>query len=398
MQLNQTLNKVTPSLTLQLVAKVNELKKQGKDIIGFTVGEPDFPTPEHIKQQGITAIENNFTRYTAAVGIDELKDAIIGKLKTDNDLEYSAKNIAVSCGAKHSISNVLMALINPGDEIIIPAPYWLSYPEMVTLCHGKSVFVQTTKESGYKITAQQLKETITPQTKAIIINSPNNPSGAVYTKEELESLVTVIAESNVWVISDEIYEKLLYDGNQHFSLAQYPQIKDRVIVVNGVSKAYAMTGWRIGYIAAHEKVIQGVKKIQSQFTSSPCSISQQAALAAISGSQDEVEKMRAIFEERRNLAYDLLSKIPGLSVDKAPGAFYLFPQCAGYGKVTAEGKTITNSIELADFMLDKHHVVVVPGQAFGCDFNFRISYATSHEQIKEGIQRIHNAFSELYES
>lgn len=397
MELNRTLNQVTPSLTLQLVAKVNDLKQQGKDIIGFTVGEPDFPTPQHIKQSGIDAINNNVTRYTAAVGTNELKDAIVTKLKNDNNLEYAPQNIAVNSGAKHSISNVLMALINPGDEIIIPAPYWLSYPEMVTLCNGKNVFVPTTKDSGYKITAQQLKEAITPKTKAVIINSPNNPSGAVYSEQELESLVSVIAESGIWVISDEIYEKLVYDNNKHFSLAQYPQIKSQVIVVNGVSKAYAMTGWRIGYIAAAKEIVQAVTKIQSQFTSSPCSISQKAATTAISGSQDEVEKMRSVFEDRRNLAYDLLNKIPGLSVDKAPGAFYLFPQCEGYNKVTPEGKSINNSLDLADYMLEKHHVVVVPGGAFGCDLNFRISYATSHEQIKKGIERIHNAFAELRE-
>ncbi|WP_372368276.1 pyridoxal phosphate-dependent aminotransferase [Candidatus Uabimicrobium sp. HlEnr_7] len=395
MELNRTLSKVTPSLTLQLVAKVSELKKEGKDIVGFTVGEPDFSTPEHIKQQGIEAIKDNFTRYTAAVGIIELKEAIVNKLQNDNGLTYLPENIAVNCGAKHSVSNVLMALINAGDEIIIPAPYWLSYPEMVTLCHGNSVIVPTTKESGYKMTAEQLKKAITPKTKAVIINSPNNPSGAVYSEKELESLVSVIAESGIWVISDEIYEKLIYDDNKHFSLAKYPQIKSQVIVVNGVSKAYAMTGWRIGYIAAQKEVIQAVAKIQSQFTSSPCSISQRAAIAAISGSQQEVEKMRGVFEERRNLACELLSKIPGLSVDKAPGAFYLFPQCDGYGKVTADGKAINNSLDLADYLLEKHHVVVVPGQAFGCDLNFRISYATSQEQIKKGIERIHQAFIEL---
>lgn len=395
MEFNRNLSQVAPSLTLVLAAKVKELKKQGVDIVGFTVGEPDFPTPSYIKSAGIGAIENNFTRYTEGIGIPELRQAVVDKLKRDHGVSYNTSNIAVSNGAKHSISNVLFALLNPGDEVVIPTPYWLSYPAMVLLCSGQTVYVPSTQDNGYKVTAADLEAKITEKTKVVFLNSPNNPTGSVYSKEELKSLVSVIKKTGVWVIADEIYEKLIYGEEEFTSLSEFSEIKDQVILVNGVSKAYAMTGWRIGYIAAREDLIKAVNKIQSQFTSSPCSISQKAAIAALQEEGEEVEAMRKAFAQRRKLALSLFAQIPGLEVYPSEGAFYLFPQCNAYYGKSFNGKKIENSLDLAEYFLNECHVAVVPGSVFGCDENFRISYATSEEEIEKGLLRLQEGLAKL---
>ncbi len=395
MEFNRNLSQVAPSLTLVLAAKVKELKKQGVDIVGFTVGEPDFPTPSYIKSAGIGAIENNFTRYTEGIGIPELRQAVVDKLKRDHGVSYNTSNIAVSNGAKHSISNVLFALLNPGDEVVIPTPYWLSYPAMVLLCSGQPVYVPTTRDNGYKVTAADLEAKITEKTKVVFLNSPNNPTGSVYSKEELKSLVSVIKKTGVWVIADEIYEKLIYGEEKFTSLSEFSEIKDQVILVNGVSKAYAMTGWRIGYIAAREDLIKAVNKIQSQFTSSPCSISQKAAIAALQEEGEEVKAMRKAFAQRRKLALSLFARIPGLEVYPSEGAFYLFPQCNAYYGKSFNGKKIENSLDLAEYFLNECHVAVVPGSVFGCDENFRISYAISEEEIEKGLLRLQEGLAKL---
>ena len=395
MELNRNLAQVSPSLTLVLAAKVNELKSKGVDVVGFTVGEPDFPTPEYIKKAGHAAIDSNFTRYTAGIGITELRQAVVDKLKQDHGLEYQVDNIAVSNGAKHSISNVVYTVTNPGDEVIIPVPYWLSYPEIVKLCGGKCVFVDTKREEGYKLTPEVLKAAITDKTKLLFLNSPNNPTGAVYSLEELRALVPVIKESGIWVISDEIYEKLVYGDTRFESLAQFDEIKDQVILVNGVSKAYSMTGWRIGYFAAVPEIVNGVKKVQSHFTSSCCSISQKAALAALQGGKEEVEEMRKSFGARRDLAFRLLQEIPGIKIAPSQGAFYLFPDCSYYYGKSYRGKSLDTSLDLANYFLDECHVAVVPGAAFGSEQNFRISYATSESEIEKGINRIKQGLEKL---
>ena len=395
MKLNENIGQVAPSLTLTLVAKVNELRAQGIDVVGFTVGEPDFPTPEYIKTAGINAIKENFTRYTSGTGIPELRDAVVEKLKRDNGLHYKRENIAVSNGAKHSISNVIFAVLNPGDEVLIPTPYWLSYPAMVTLCGGKCVFVPTTIENGYKLTPETLQKYITPRTKLLLLNSPNNPTGAVYSKEELEALVPVIKDSGIWVISDEIYEKLVYGDAKFESFAQFDEIKDQVILINGVSKAYSMTGWRIGYLAACLEIVKAVEKVQSHFTSSCCSISQKAAVKAIQEDSEELTMMQEAFARRLELGLKLLNEIPDLPVSPPQGAFYLFPQCDAYYGKSYQGKTINNSIEMAEYFLDVCHVAVVPGKSFGSDQNFRISYATSESEIEKGIRRLQEGLAKL---
>ncbi len=393
------LDKITPSLTLVLKAKVDDMRKQGIHVISFTVGEPDFPTPLHIKQAGTKAIEDNFTKYTSGLGIPELREAIANKFRQENGLDYTAENIIVSSGGKQAISSAIIALIQPGDEVLIPRPYWLSYPAMVILAGGVAKFLDTRPEDNYLLTPETLKNSITSKSKLLLLNSPSNPVGCVYNKEQLAALVPIILENKLAVIADEIYEKLLYDKIEFTSLAKFSEIKKQLVVVNGVSKSFAMTGWRIGYAAAEPHIIKAMNKVQSHLTGNACSISQKAALHAITTNlkdSSELQKMQSIFERRRNLAYDLIHKIPGLPCEKPQGAFYLFPKCDGYfGKVTPKGKKILNSVDISTYLLDDCHVSVVPGADFGMDTNFRISFATSEQDIQEGMRRIEQGLLKL---
>lgn len=393
--LSDRLGRLSTSATLAMSQKSSELKAQGIDIINMSVGEPDFNTPEHIKAAGIKAIEENWSRYSPVPGYPGLKNAIVGKLKRENGLEYQPSQILCSNGAKQSVCNVIMALVGAGDEVIIPAPYWVSYPDMVLLADGKPVFIPSTIEQDFKITPEQLEAAITEKTRAIILCSPSNPTGSVYSRQELEALKDVLLRhENVIVIADEIYEHINYVG-EHASMAQFPEIKDRVVIINGVSKAYAMTGWRIGFIAAPEWIVKGCNKLQGQYTSGPCSISQKAAETAFAGDQQCVEDMRQAFERRRDLIVRLTKEIPGLEVNNPQGAFYLFPKCSSfYGKKYGE-YTINNSNDLAMYLLEVGHVATVGGDAFGSPECFRMSYATSDENIKEAIRRIKEALALL---
>ncbi|MBS7372217.1 MAG: pyridoxal phosphate-dependent aminotransferase [Bacteroidaceae bacterium] len=373
----------------------SELKAQGVDIINMSVGEPDFNTPDHIKAAAIAAVQDNWTRYSPVPGYPELKKAIVAKLKNENGLDYLPSQILCSNGAKQSVCNAIMALVNQGDEVIIPAPYWVSYPQMVLLAEGTPVAVPTTIEQDFKMTPEQLEQAITPRTRAIILCSPSNPTGSVYSAAELEALKEVLLKhERVMIIADEIYEHINYVG-AHASMAQFPDIKDRVVIVNGVSKAYAMTGWRIGFIAAPEWVVKGCNKLQGQYTSGPCSVSQKAAEAAYTGSQECVEQMRQAFERRRDLIVRLAREIPGLEVNNPQGAFYLFPKCSSFfGKRDGE-RVINSSSDLAMYLLEVGHVATVGGDAFGSPECFRMSYATSEENIVEAMRRIADTLARL---
>lgn len=393
--LSDRLGRLSTSATLAMSQKSSELKAQGIDIINMSVGEPDFNTPDHIKAAGIKAIEDNWSRYSPVPGYPELKKAIVEKLKRENGLDYLPSQILCSNGAKQSVCNVIMALVGEGDEVIIPAPYWVSYPDMVLLADATPVFIPSSIEQDFKITPEQLEAAITEKTRAIILCSPSNPTGSVYTREELEALKDVLMRhERVIVIADEIYEHINYVGS-HASMAQFPEIKDRVVIINGVSKAYAMTGWRIGFIAAPEWIVKGCNKLQGQYTSGPCSISQKAAEAAFAGDQQCVEDMRIAFERRRDLIVKLAKEIPGLEVNNPQGAFYLFPKCSSfYGKKYGE-KTINNSDDLAMYLLEVGHVATVGGESFGSPECFRMSYATSDENIIEALKRIKEALELL---
>ncbi|MGE4307915.1 pyridoxal phosphate-dependent aminotransferase [Bacteroides sp.] len=395
-QLSDRLNSLSPSETLAMSQKSNELKAQGIDVINMSVGEPDFNTPDHIKEAAKKAVDDNFSRYSPVPGYPALRDAIVAKLKKENGLDYTPAQILCSNGAKQSVCNVLMALIGPGDEVIIPAPYWVSYPEMVKLAEGTNVIVSAGIEQDFKITPAQLEAAITPQTKALILCSPSNPTGSVYSKEELAGLAAVLAKyPQVVIIADEIYEHINYIG-QHESIAQFQEVRDRVVIVNGVSKAYAMTGWRIGFIAGPQWIVSACNKLQGQYTSGPCSVSQKAAEAAYVGDQQPVEDMRQAFERRRDLIVKLAKEIPGFEVNVPQGAFYLFPKCDSYfGKSTAEGRKVTDSGELAMYLLEVGHVACVGGAAFGAPDCIRMSYATSDENIVEAMRRIKEALSKL---
>lgn len=395
-QLSDRLNSLSPSETLAMSQKSNELKAQGIDVINMSVGEPDFNTPDHIKEAAKKAVDDNFSRYSPVPGYPALRDAIVAKLKKENGLDYTPAQILCSNGAKQSVCNVLMALIGPGDEVIIPAPYWVSYPEMVKLAEGTNVIVSAGIEQDFKITPAQLEAAITPRTKALILCSPSNPTGSVYSKEELAGLAAVLAKyPQVVIIADEIYEHINYIG-QHESIAQFPEVRDRVVIVNGVSKAYAMTGWRIGFIAGPQWIVSACNKLQGQYTSGPCSVSQKAAEAAYVGDQQPVEDMRQAFERRRDLIVKLAKEIPGFEVNVPQGAFYLFPKCDSYfGKSTAEGRKVTDSGELAMYLLEVGHVACVGGAAFGAPDCIRMSYATSDENIVEAMRRIKGALSKL---
>lgn len=394
-QLSDRLNRLAQSATLLMSQKSNELKAQGIDVINMSVGEPDFNTPDHIKAAAIKAVEENYSRYSPVPGYPALRQAIAAKLKKENGLDYTPAQIACSNGAKQSVCNVIMSLVNSGDEVIIPAPYWVSYPEMVKLADGTPVTVSAGIEQDFKITPEQLEAAITPKTRALILCSPSNPTGSVYSKEELAGLAAVLAKhERVIVIADEIYEHINYIG-KHESIAQFSEIKDRVVIINGVSKAYAMTGWRIGFIAGPEWIVKGCNKLQGQYTSGPCSVSQKAAEAAYTGPQECVESMRQAFERRRDLIVELAKEIPGLEVNKPQGAFYLFPKCSSYFGKKDGDRVINTSTDLALYLLEVGHVATVGGDDFGSPECFRMSYATSDENIKEAMKRIKEALSRL---
>lgn len=375
--------------------KSGEMKAQGIDVINLSVGEPDFNTPDHIKDAAKRAIDENFSRYSPVPGYMDLREAIVAKLKNENGLDYSVNEVLVSNGAKQSVCNTVMALVNDGEEVIIPAPYWVSYPQMVKLAGGVPVIVEAGFEQNFKMTPQQLEAAITPKTRMIILCSPSNPTGSVYAQEEMAALAEVIKRhDDLFVLADEIYEHINYTG-RHASIAQVPGMKERTIIVNGVSKAYAMTGWRIGYIAAPEWIVKGCNKLQGQYTSGPCSVSQKAALAAYTASQQCVEDMRVAFERRRNLIVELAKDIPGLEVNVPEGAFYLFPKCSNFFGKTDGTRVINSSTDLAMYLLEVGHVATVAGDAFGDPQCFRMSYATSDDNIRESMRRIKECLAQL---
>ena len=394
-ELSNRLNRLASSQTLAMSQKSGEMKAQGIDVINMSVGEPDFNTPDHIKEAAKKAIDDNFSRYSPVPGYMDLRKAIVAKLKNENHLDYTTSEILVSNGAKQSVCNTVMALVNDGEEVIIPAPYWVSYPQMVKLAGGTPVIVNAGFEQEFKMTPEQLEAAITPKTHMLILCSPSNPTGSVYTKDELAALAEVIKRhEGMYVLADEIYEHINYVG-KHESIAQFPGMKERTIIVNGVSKAYAMTGWRIGFIAAPEWIVKGCNKLQGQYTSGPGSVSQKAAEAAYTTSQECVETMRKAFERRRDLIVSLAKEIPGLEVNCPQGAFYLFPKCSGFYGKSYEGKTISNSTDLAMFLLEEGHVATVGGDAFGDPDCFRMSYATSDDNIREAMHRIKETLAKL---
>lgn len=394
-KLSDRLNRLAPSATLAMSQKSGEMKAQGIDVINMSVGEPDFNTPDHIKEAAKKAIDENYSRYSPVPGYIELRKAIVEKLKKENGLEYSTNEILVSNGAKQSVCNTVMALVNDGEEVIIPAPYWVSYPQMVKLAGGEPVIVEAGFEQNFKMTPEQLEAAITPRTRMLILCSPSNPTGSVYSEEELRGLAEVIKRhEGLYVLADEIYEHINYVG-KHSSIAHIEGMRERTIIVNGVSKAYAMTGWRIGFIAAPEWIVKGCNKLQGQYTSGPCSVSQKAVEAAYTTSQECVETMRKAFERRRDLIVELAKDIPGLEVNKPEGAFYLFPKCSSFFGKSYNGKKIENSTDLAMFLLEVGHVATVGGDAFGDPYCFRMSYATSDDNIREAMKRIKDTLALL---
>lgn len=395
-QLSERLNRLAPSATLVMSQKSSEMKAQGIDVINLSVGEPDFNTPDHIKEAAKKAIDDNFSRYSPVPGYMDLRKAIVAKLKNENALDYSTNEILVSNGAKQCVCNAVMALVNPGEEVIIPAPYWVSYPQMVKLAGGTPVIVNAGFEQDFKMTPQQLEAAITPKTRMLILCSPSNPTGSVYSKDELAALAEVIKRhEGLYVLADEIYEHINYVGH-HESIAQFPGMKERTIIVNGVSKAYAMTGWRIGFLAAPEWIVKGCNKLQGQYTSGPCSVSQKAAEAAYTSSQECVETMRKAFERRRDLIVELAKDIEGLEVNFPQGAFYLFPKCSSFYGKTDGTRIINSSTDLALYLLEVAHVATVGGDAFGDPECFRMSYATSDDNIREAMRRIKTALGQLH--
>jgi aspartate aminotransferase len=387
---------IKPSPTLAITAKANALKAEGRDVIGFGAGEPDFDTPNRIKMAAVKALEEGFTKYTPVDGIVELKDAIIDKLSRDNKLTYDRSEIVVSCGAKHTLYNITQVLFEDGDEVIIPSPYWVSYMDMVLLSGAKPVILRTTEAQGFKISPDQLKTAITRNTKAIIINSPSNPAGVVYTASELAAFAKIISGKDVIVISDDIYEKIIYDGRPFTNIASFSEeLKNKTIVVNGVSKAYSMTGWRIGYAAGPEQIIKAITKLQSQNTSNPTSISQRAAVEALNGNQESVGEMVEEFRRRRNVIVERLNAIPGVICMLPHGSFYVFPDISSLFGRSYGGQVISNSSDFTAYLLDRVNVAVIPGVDFGHDDHIRLSYATSLENIEEGLKRIDSAVKGL---
>ncbi len=399
--LSQRALHAAPSPTLAITAKANALKAEGKDILSFGAGEPDFDTPQNVKDAAVAALDRGETKYTPSSGTVALKEAIIAKLKRDNGLTYSRNEIIVSCGAKHSIYNLMQAMLNNGDEVVIPAPYWVSYPEQAKLAGGVPVIVETDESTGFLATAAQIEAVLTDKTKLVVINSPSNPTGAVYAPQTLREIAELCAARGVYLMSDEIYEKILYTGSEFVSPASFSdEIKKYVITINGFSKAHSMTGWRLGYAAADLDIVAAMSKIQDQSTSNPTSIAQAAGVEALNGPQDDVESMRQAFEERRNYIVPALNAIDGVTVQQPGGAFYVFPNVSAlYGKSwTPEGdapRTIGGSDDFSAYLLEAYGVAVVPGSGFGLDANIRLSYATSLDNIKRGIARIADAVQAL---
>ena len=394
-QLSDRLNRLSPSATLAMSQKSGEMKAQGIDVINLSVGEPDFNTPDHIKDAAKKAVDENYSRYSPVPGYVDLRKAIVDKLQKENNLEYSVNEVLVSNGAKQCVCNAVMALVNNGDEVIVPAPYWVSYPQMVKLAGVTPVYVNAGLDQPFNLTPQQLEAAITPKTKMLILCSPSNPTGSVYSRAELQGLADVIRKhDDLYVLADEIYEHINYVG-KHESIAQFEGMKERCIIVNGVSKAYAMTGWRIGYMAAPEWIIKGCNKLQGQYTSGPCSVSQKAAEAAYTLDQGCVEDMRLAFERRRNLVVKLAKEIEGLEVNVPEGAFYLFPKCSSFFGKHTDGYVINNATDLAMYLLEVGHVATVSGDAFGDPECIRFSYATSDDNLREAMKRIKETLAKL---
>ena len=396
MNLTERINQVAPSPTLSLDTKAKALKASGVDVISFGAGEPDFNTPDHIKAAGIKAIEDNFTRYSPAGGMPDLKEAVVKKFKQDNGLDYNPDQVVVSCGGKHTLYNIAQVLFGPGDEVIIPSPYWVSYPPIVTLAGATPKIVKTREENDFKMTADELKEAVGPNTKAIILNSPSNPTGGLYSKAELEALGRVVLEKELIVISDDIYEKILFDNQTFSNLAMLsPELKERTIIAHGVAKTYAMTGWRIGFMAGPLNVAKAVTKLQSQSTSNPCNIAQKAAAAALNGPDDSVVMMRQAFDERRRYVVETLNAMHDVTCFTPGGAFYVFPNVSAYYGKRFEDREIKGSTDLCDYLLDQARIAIVPGDAFGEDDCIRLSYAISLEQNKRGLERLAEGLSRL---
>ncbi|MBW2039668.1 MAG: pyridoxal phosphate-dependent aminotransferase [Deltaproteobacteria bacterium] len=396
MKLSQRAQKVKPSPTLAITAKAKAMRAQGIDVISFGAGEPDFDTPQHIKDAAIKALQEGFTKYTPVGGIDELKEAIVEKLLRENKVTYQKEQILVSCGGKHSLYNLAQAILDKGDEVIIPAPYWVSYPPIVMLAGGRPVIISTSEEEGFKLAPEALEEATTPKTRAVIINSPSNPTGSAYTRRELEGLAEVALRHNICIISDEIYEKIVYDGFEHVSIASISEeVKEITILVNGASKTYSMTGWRIGYAAGPPKVIGAMTRIQSQSTSNPTSFAQKGALASLLGNQEEIQVMAQEYQRRRDLIWKAITSIEGISCYKPLGAFYVFPNIGAYLGRSFKGKRIEDSSQLTGYLLDEALVAVVPGVDFGAEGYLRLSYPISLEVIQEGVKRIREVLARL---
>ncbi|OGQ07492.1 MAG: aspartate aminotransferase [Deltaproteobacteria bacterium RIFCSPLOWO2_12_FULL_40_28] len=397
MNLSKRVQRIKPSPTLAITAQAATLKAQGIDVVSFGAGEPDFDTPDNIKQAAIDAIKNGFTKYTAVGGIDELKEAIIHKIKTDLEINYSKQEILISNGGKHSLYNIAQVLFEEGDEVIIPAPYWVSYPDQVLLNDAQPIFVETTDQTHFKILPEQLEKAITQKTKAFILNTPSNPTGTAYSRDELLNLAKVLEKHKIFCIADEIYDKIVYNGFKHVSIASLsPAMKELTLIVNGASKAYSMTGWRMGYAAGPEKIIAAMAKVQGQVTSNVCSITQKACVEAFKGSQNFIAKMVSEFEKRRDMIVDGLNAIPGICCFKPQGAFYVFPNIQGlYGKKTPQHGLIESADSFANYLLQDEKVVVVPGEGFGAKDYMRLSYASSLKNIEEGLKRIQRAAGKL---
>ena len=393
-----TLGRIKPSPTIAVTSKAEELRAAGKDVIGLGAGEPDFDTVDYVKEAAIKAIQEGQTKYTAVDGTPELKDAICRKFKRQNGLDYSRENITVNCGGKHTIYNAFVATLNPDDEVIIPAPYWVSYPDMTLLAGGTPIFIEASASSGFKITPEQLEAAITTKTKWLILNSPSNPTGAAYSYSEMKLLTEVLLKHpNVWVFSDDIYEHIVYDKFQFYTpVAVEPKLKNRTLTMNGVAKGYAMTGWRIGFAGGPVELINAMRKVQSQSTSNPCSISQAASIAALNGPQGYLKNRALEFQKRRDIVVEMINEIPGLTCPTPEGAFYVYPCCDGLiGKITPNGKTIANDLDLVTYLLESAGVAVVHGEAFGLSPHFRISYATSENILIEACSRIKKACKAL---
>ena len=396
MHISSKVNSLAFSGTMQISGKAKELKAQGINVIDLSVGEPDFPTPQRIKDAALQAMNDGHTGYTMAAGIIPLREAVSKWIKNFSGLDYATNEIIISNGAKHSLYNTFQTIIEPGEEVIIPAPYWVTYPALVEIADGVPVYIETDSESNFKITAEQLKEAITEKTRALVLCNPSNPTGSVYTKEELEAIGEIVLENDLYVVSDEIYSRLIYDGFEYVSFPSLsPELKKKTILIDGVSKSYSMTGWRIGFAAAEKELISGMGKLQSQMTSNPSSISQYAALEAISGPQDDVEEMRKTFSERRKFLLNALNEMEGITAEDAQGAFYLFPDFSSFFGKSFNGTKIEGSFDLAMYLISEAKVATVPGSVFGSEGFMRIAYAASMENLVEGIKRIEEALAKL---